>query len=105
MEYPRSAGRFSCFPPPEAYPLGILIKEENGYIYKIASPEKALCDKLYTMPPVTSQKDIERMLLEDLRIDPSDLDRLDTDMIIQFGGKYHSNNLRYFMKYLERRTV
>lgn len=104
--YENYFGRFSFRDvPSEAYPFGILIKEENGYIYKIASPEKALCDKLYTMPPVTSQKDIERMLIEDLRIDPSDLDRLDTDMIMQFGGKYHSNNLRYFMKYLERRSV
>ena len=90
--------------PSEAYPFGVLIKEENGYVYRIASPEKALCDKLYTMAPVTSQKEIERMLFEDLRIEPSDLDGLDANSIILLGGMYHSNNLKYLVKYLERRT-
>ena len=104
--YENHFGRFTFRDVPSgAYPFDVLIKEENGYIYRIASPEKALCDKLYIMPPVTSQKDIARMLFEDLRIDPSDLDNLDTDRIIQLGGKYHSNNLKYFVKYLERRSV
>ena len=88
--------------PPDAYPFGVVIKEENGYIYRIASPEKALCDKLYTMPPVTSQKEIERMLFEDLRIDRADFEKLDYDGILQIGDKYHSNNLKYLMKYLRR---
>ena len=96
-------GRFTSRDvPPDAYPFGILIKEENGYIYRIASPEKALCDKLYTMPPVTSQKEIERMLFEDLRIDRAEFEKLDYDGILQIGDKYHSNNLKYLMKYLRR---
>ena len=88
--------------PPDAYPFGVVLKEENGYIYRIASPEKALCDKLYTMPPVTSQREIERMLFEDLRIDSEEFAKLDTDGILQIGDKYHSNNLKYLMKYLRR---
>ena len=86
--------------PSEAYPYGIVLKEENGYVYHIANPEKALCDKLYTMPPVTSQRDIERMLFEDLRIERSDFDKLDLEGIMQIGGKYHCNNLKYLMKYV-----
>ncbi|MCR4719430.1 MAG: hypothetical protein K5768_07360 [Firmicutes bacterium] len=88
--------------PPEAYPFGISIKEENGYVFQIATPEKALCDKLYTMPPVTSQKEIERMLFEDLRIDRNEFEKLHTDEILQIGDRYHSNNLKYLMKYLRR---
>ena len=88
--------------PSDAYPFGVVLKEENGYIYRIASPEKALCDKLYTMPPVTSQREIERMLFEDLRIDREEFAKLDTDGILQIGDKYHSNNLKYLMKYLRR---
>ena len=88
--------------PPEVYPFGIVIKEENGYVYQIATPEKALCDKLYTMPPVTSQKEIERMLFEDLRIDRSEFEKLNVHEILQIGEKYHSNNLKYLMKYLRR---
>lgn len=88
--------------PPEAYPFGISIKEENGYVYQMATQEKALCDKLYTMPPVTSQKEIERMLFEDLRIDRNEFEKLHTDEILQIGDRYHSNNLKYLMKYLRR---
>ena len=88
--------------PSEAYPFGVVIKEENGYIYQMATPEKALCDKLYTMPPVTSQKEIEGMLFEDLRIDRAEFDKLDINEILQIGDKYHSNNLKYLMKYLRR---
>lgn len=29
---------------------------EDVYAYQIATPEKALCDKLYTMPPVRNKK-------------------------------------------------
>ena len=88
--------------PSEAYSFGIAIKEENGYIYQIASPEKALCDKLYTMPPVTSQREIATMLFEDLRIDRGEFVKLDTEGILQICDKYHSNNLKYLMKYLRR---
>ena len=96
-------GRFTYRDVPlEAYPFGIIIKEENGYVYQMATPEKALCDKLYTMPPVTSQKEIERMLFEDLRIDRTDFEKLNADEILQVGDKYHCNNLKYLMKYLRR---
>ena len=88
--------------PSEAYPFGIVFKEENGYIYQMATPEKALCDKLYTMPPVTSQKEIERMLFEDLRIDRTEFEKLNADEILQIGDQYHCNNLKYLMKYLRR---
>ena len=88
--------------PSEVYPFGIVIREENGYVYQMATPEKALCDKLYTMPPVTSQKEIERMLFEDLRIDRTEFDKLDVREILQIGERYHSNNLKYLMKYLRR---
>ncbi len=90
--------------PTDAYPFGIVIKEENGYIYQMASPEKALCDKLYTMPPVTSQKELERMLFEDLRIDRTEFAKLDVDSIREIGAKYRCNNLKYLTKYLGRKT-
>ena len=96
-------GRFTYRDVPSGvYPFGIVIREENGYVYQMATPEKALCDKLYTMPPVTSQKEIERMLFEDLRIDRTEFDKLDVREILQIGERYHSNNLKYLMKYLRR---
>ena len=102
-EYENYFGRFTYRDVPlEAYPFGIVIKEENGYVYQMATPEKALCDKFYTMSPVTSQKEIERMLFEDLRIDKTEFDRLNVNEILKIGDRYHSNNLKYLMKYLRR---
>ncbi len=102
-EYENHFGRFTYRDvPSEAYPFGIVIKEENEYVYQMATPEKALCDKLYTMPPVMSQKEIERMLFEDLRIDRTEFEKLHVDKILQIGDRYHSNNLKYLLKYLRR---
>lgn len=102
-EYLNHFGRFTYRDVPlEVYPFGILIREENGYVYQIASPEKALCDKLYTMPPVTSRKEIEKMLFEDLRIDHDAFAELNKDDLQQIGDLYHCSNLKYLMKYLRR---
>ena len=38
--------------PAAVYPLGEEIKVERGYSYQIASPEKALCDKSYSLSSV-----------------------------------------------------
>lgn len=101
--YGNAFGRFLYHDvPADVYPFDIKIKEENGYIYQIASPEKALCDKLYIMPPVSSQREIERMLFEDLRIDTEEFARLDLSEILSIGDRYHSNNLKYLMKYIRR---
>ena len=88
--------------PREAYPYGIRIVREQEYVFQIAAPEKALCDKLYTMPPVTSQREIQRMLFEDLRIDREQFEGLDADGLLQISGLYHCNNLKYLMKLLRR---
>ena len=102
-EYTNAFGRFTYRDvPADAYPFGITVKEESGYICQIATPEKALCDKLYIMPPVTSQRDIEKMLFDDLRIDNTEFQKLNTDDILQIGDKYHCSNLKYLMKYLRR---
>lgn len=99
-------GRFSYRDvPSEAYPFGISLREENGYTFQIATPEKALCDKLYTMPPVTSRRDIEKMLFEDLRIDESEFAKLDFCGILQIGDKYHCNNIKYLMTYLRKAVI
>ena len=105
-EYVNQFGRYLYRDVPSAvYPLGIEIREEGGYSYLIATPEKALCDKLYSMPPVTSVKDIGLMLFDDLRIDEDGFSKLNPEDILQIGEGYHCNNLNYLMKYLKRRGI
>ena len=42
------------------------------------------------------------MLFEDLRIDREQFEGLDADGLLQIGGLYHCNNLKYLMKLLRR---
>lgn len=101
--YENYFGRFTYRDvPADAYPYGVTVREEKGYVYQIATPEKALCDKLYTMPPVKNLRETERMLFEDLRIDREIFDGLNFDDIFQIGEKYHSNNVKQLMKYIKR---
>ena len=55
--------------PKMVFSLGVLAFQDEEYSYQMATAEKALCDKLYTISPVKTIKDLERLLFEDLRID------------------------------------
>lgn len=88
--------------PAVVYPFGIEIRQEGDYVFQIASPEKALCDKLYTMKPVANRKELQALLLEDLRIDESILGNLNANDIYVLAEKYHSTNVVRLAKLLRR---
>ncbi|MGO3170682.1 MAG: type IV toxin-antitoxin system AbiEi family antitoxin domain-containing protein [Bavariicoccus seileri] len=88
--------------PQSAYPVGILIKNEGNYSYLIAEPEKALCDKLYSVPPVVSQKELRDLLFDDLRLDPTKFGNLNKQKLVSYCGLYHATNLKIFIKLLRR---
>lgn len=88
--------------PDEAYPYGVTALEENGYGFLLASPEKAVCDQLYKMPVAANQREIGRLLFEDLRIDKREFDGLNKQDMIELSDKYHSTNLKRFAGWLKR---
>lgn len=84
--------------PENVYYYGIKIIEENKYIFQIATPEKALCDKLYTLKPLKNQKQISELLFEDLRIDYNSFQKLNfTDLKI-LCGLYKNTNMKILEK-------
>ncbi|MCD8205735.1 MAG: hypothetical protein LUD29_03885 [Clostridia bacterium] len=89
--------------PSSAYSKGTTLTRNGEYTCVMASPEKALCDKLYVMPPVRSVKDVSDMLFEDLRIEEEDFWRLDLDALLEFAPYYRCNNLNCLMKLIEKR--
>lgn len=102
-KYENHFGRFTYRDvPKDAYPLGIRIIEENGYAYPIATPEKALCDKLYSISPVTSKKELNELLFDNLRIDEDEFESLDWDVLAELCDKYHANNLKFLKKMIGR---
>lgn len=89
--------------PGSAYPVGIQIVYEGNYSFLIAQPEKALCDKLYTISPVANQTAFETLLFDDLRIDRYTFLQLDREKLQQIAALYQTSNHRLLAKYLRRR--
>lgn len=88
--------------PPLAYPEEIILKTEDNYSYQIASLEKALCDKLYTLKPLNNYSNLENMLFNDLRIDKENFNKLNIEKIEKLSNLYHSTNINLLAKYIRR---
>ena len=82
--------------------MGVLLYEENGYSYQIATPEKALCDKLYTLPPAKNLTELQALLFNDLRIDEQEFAKLDKASIAELAPLYHATNLKLFNKLIKK---
>lgn len=78
-------GRFSYVRlPAQVYPCGIAqVSASTQETFLIASPAKALCDKVVLTPHLraTSRVAMRRFLFDDLRIDVDALRGLDTDVV------------------------
>ncbi len=87
--------------PESVYMYGVKAVVENGYTYHIATPEKALCDKLYAMKPVKNLEEIKSLIFNDLRIDESMFSELDFKFISEISGRYRSKNLNLLDKLIK----
>ena len=88
--------------PSAAFPLQIKLIQEGEYFYRIAEPEKALCDKLYTMPPVKNTEELSALLIQNLRIEKEELLKLDAKKIELLSHAYHSTNIAKLEIFLRR---
>ena len=93
--YETEFGTFTyCDIPSAAFPFGINLIKEGDYFYRIAEPEKALCDKLYSMHPVPNIRELEILLTDDLRIDKNELIKLNIEKVEFLTEKYKAGNVR-----------
>ena len=81
--------------PASAFPYGIILNEEG---YKIATKEKALADMLYSLEPVSNQKELVALLFEDLRIDEDEFMTLSLDELEFILPRYRSTNTDLLLK-------
>ena len=91
--------------PSRAYEVGMVrVEGEHGQAFLIASPEKALADKIVSVRGATiaSIRDMGRFLEEDLRIDTGAIRSLSGEKIDEFAGRYRSLRLRRLSGYLRR---
>ncbi|OKY52769.1 type IV toxin-antitoxin system AbiEi family antitoxin domain-containing protein [Megasphaera cerevisiae] len=91
--------------PAPAYSYGVNIRVEGGYSYIIASPEKALCDQLYKVEGVKNYQELGHLLLDDLRIDEQELQKLNVADVSVLAQKYGSTNVRKLSRWLEKRVT
>ncbi len=88
--------------PSEAFPLELDVVKAGDYYFRIATPEKALCDKLYTMKPVANADELYTLLIEDLRIEESELRKLDAEKINELSKVYHTTNVKKLCTLIRR---
>lgn len=89
--------------PSAAFPWGIRVMREGDYFYRIAAPEKALCDQLYTMPPAANVRELAVLLFDDLRVEERALKNLNTEKVSFLAPLYRSTNIRKLAALLKRR--
>jgi hypothetical protein len=88
--------------PSTAYPVGIVLRSENGYGFQIASPEKAICDKLYTVSPLSNRRGLEELLFDDLRIYEDEFFALRMGDFLAIAAHYHTQNHKLLQTYIGR---
>ena len=81
----------------QAYAIGIdQVEPQNGCSFLIATPEKALADKIQADrgTAIRSQAEMRSYLLDSLRIDPEGLEKLNAVKISLIADQYRSRKLR-----------
>jgi len=67
----------------------------------MASPEKALCDKLYSLSKSSMHSNMEKLLFDDLRIDEDTLVKFSIRNVEFLSERYRSVNVRMFCLFLK----
>lgn len=89
--------------PTKVFPYSVQLREEGDYLYYIATPEKALCDKLYTLKPLHNMKELENLLFQDLRIDEVEFSQINKLEVMDLATMYHSTNVNLLSSYVRRK--
>lgn len=98
-QYTNALGTFTYRDvPSNVYPYGINIIYEGEYSYVIATPEKALCDKLYTLKPVKNKKEMYDLLFDDLRIDLDTFKKINFKDLKNLCDIYRNTNMKFLKK-------
>jgi predicted transcriptional regulator of viral defense system len=93
--------------PRNAYPVGIDQIEIEGRSFFIATPEKALCDKLYDArgTVIRSRSALREYLLTSLRVDAEELRKLDTQALGLIAERYRSRKIRLLAGLVQHNTI
>lgn len=80
----------------------VCIMDEGKNYVRIASKEKALCDRLSIVPQVRTLKEMKELLFDDLRIDADEFSSLNFNEIIRLASLYSKPTLNTLIKFVKR---
>ena len=75
---------------------------QDGRGFIIATPEKALLDKLYFENSIQSKKEMHAFLFENLRIEEYSLKSLNKEYFSEIVSLYHKKSFIYLLKIIEK---
>jgi hypothetical protein len=86
------------------YAVGAVFEIAGNIPYLVASPEKALVDKVWTDKRFSGRRisDFDDYLCDDLRIDWGDLSKLDYDRLQAIARAYDSAKINNLVRHLKR---
>ena len=87
--------------PIAAFPYGTTLHEENGYSFILASPEKAICDLLYTRSPCSSRMELRQILFDDLRMDENAFRGTNWNEMMELAELYRTSNHRLLISLIK----
>jgi len=91
--------------PMEAFRTGMdQVELDDGRSFLIAIPEKALADRIVADrgAGITTQKELHEYLLDDIRIDPANLNELDPTRIMEIARHYRSRRVKLLADLITR---
>jgi hypothetical protein len=80
------------------------IEPENAPAYLMALPEKALAEKVRSErgAGITTQREMETYIIDNLRVDPVSLNMLHADKLHSIAQRYRSRRIRLLAQWVQR---
>ncbi len=98
-------GRFRYRPIPErAFAVGLNRESASGGSYLIASPEKALCDRIALARELNAQREVPDFLFGSLRLEVERVADLDLTLVEEIAKCYRRNPVSFFAQWMRKRN-
>lgn len=91
--------------PSAVYSLGLTFLGRDKRRFLAASPEKALCDELSTIPGIRSVRMVQQLLFEDMRLDEERFFQLNFIDLREAAAGYRSDTVSSFFSFLSGLSV
>ena len=99
-------GRFSYRAvPARVFLMGVALVEAEGGNHLLASPEKALCDRVALVRNLTAQRHVPALLDEELRIDAESLAEFDVTLVQEIARRYRRASVTALAAWLAKQNV